>query len=609
MEIINQFITYIYHDYILIAAILILLFLSLLFVLQSKKLKAFLEQRESIIDISSELIDHPIIIFTDAYKVIFINHSMHEYIQTQRGDSIQDILSLPLVTIAGEEQSLTDLLSAYDQKAIDNSLVITDVTIIAKGKKKSVTLRISKSISQNNTAHIGLAIFDMTGKLAMLQRYYLSTSTGLPNQNKAIADIGVMANKALTNHESFAVTLLSIDNFLEIITTIGYKDSLNITQQIAKFLQTTSKKNHFQLYHMTGNNFLLVLPNIQTTQKTVALVNQYTNECEELLHHQESNIHFTISAGISIYPDNDAKTLISRAYEALRLSKQQGLGYTSVATPDRNVITKKQHSVMYGEIKQALEAEQFTVYYQPVYDVVHQSIRGAEALIRWVHPTKGLIPPGQFLPLVEDTGFMKHLSEFVIHKTIKQISTWNTLGFQKIQVAINLSMREFSTEDFQQVLVDALEKYNVPTSQLKIEITENIAMANEQHTLTQFSKLKKLGIEISLDDFGTGYSSFSMLESFPINTLKIDKSFVTDMKENKDHFNIVKAMIAMAHTLQIKVVAEGVEDKKTANLLEEIGCDYLQGYYYAKPIPAFEFQELIRSNKQTSDNADIIIVE
>jgi diguanylate cyclase (GGDEF)-like protein len=586
-----------------------LFFLSILLIQKSRKLKAYLEERERIIDISSKLIDHPIIIVTDEYEVIFINKSMFEYIQTQKGDSIQNILSLPLVTIDKEEKSFIDLLSSYDQKAVNNSLVITDVTIIANGKKKSVTLRVSKSISPNNTSHIGFAIFDMTGKLAMLQRYYLSTSTGLPNHNKAIADIGLMANKALSNHKNFAVALLSIDNFLEIITTIGYKESLNITLHIAKLLQTISTKNQFQLYHMTGNNFLLVLSNIQTTQKCIDLVNQYTNECEDLLHHKESNIHFTISAGISIYPDNDAHTLISSAYEALRLSKQQGLGYTSVATPDRNAITKKQQSVMYAEIKQALEAEQFTVYFQPVYDVEHQSIRGAEALIRWVHPDKGIIPPGQFLPLVEDTGFMKYLSAFVIDKTIKQISTWNTLGFQKIQVAINLSMREFSTEDFQQLLVDALEKYNVPTSQLKVEITENIAMANEQHTLTQFSKLKKLGIEISLDDFGTGYSSFTILESFPIDTLKIDKSFVTDMKANKDHLNIVKAMIAMAHTLQLKVVAEGVEDEKTANLLQEIGCDYLQGYYYAKPIPAFEFQELIRSHKQTSDNADIIIME
>jgi EAL domain-containing protein (putative c-di-GMP-specific phosphodiesterase class I) len=377
---------------------------------------------------------------------------------------------------------------------------------------------------------------------------------------------------------------------------------------IGKYLQKVSHQSNLQLYHMTSNNFLLLIPDIATAEDGRKLVDRYKADCEQLLHNKNTSLQFTISSGISFYPDNHIEHLINSAYHALSLATEQGLGYTVIAAADQ-VKKKEPRRIEYSEIKKALELEQFTLYYQPIYKGSSHTVVSAEALIRWEHPTKGVIPPGQFLPLIEKTGFMKSMSEYVTREAVRQLATWNSLGFRKIQLAINLSIREFEAEDYPRLLSTLLEKNKVDTSQFKVEITENIAMTNEIYSTAQFTELKKLGIGISLDDFGTGYSSFSMLESFPIDTVKIDRGFVTDMAQNKDHYTIVKSMIAMTHALGMKVIAEGIENKVTLTALQELGCDYMQGYYLGKPMPAFEFQELIRSDRQVPEADEIIMLD
>jgi diguanylate cyclase (GGDEF)-like protein len=593
----------------IISIIFFALFLILLFYLYRSyiKISILLERKERLLDVSARLIDHPVIIFSDQNRVVCANRHVQKYIKIKRGDSITEVSLLPFVLIEKEWKNLSELLEIY-KKSTQDILYLTEITIKIGTEEKPVNIHISSSGTDNNTQYIGLAIFDISDQLELSKIHYQNTTTGLPNHNKAIADIGLMANKMLYLNKKFAVVIISIDHFLEIISTIGYSQSLTMVSAIGKYLQKASFQNDLHLYHMTSNNFLLLIPNITTSEESRKIVDTYKEDCEQLLHNKNTGLQFTISAGISLYPDNAIDNLINSAYHALAMATEQGLGYTVVASTDQ-VAKKESLPIEYSEIKNALEQEQFTLYYQPIYTAEKRTVISAEALIRWEHPTKGIIAPGQFLPLVEKTGFMKSLSEYVTREAIRQLATWNKLGFKKIQLAINLSMREFETEDYPKLLSALLEKNRVNTSQLKVEITENIAMANETYSTKQFAKLKKLGIDISLDDFGTGYSSFSMLESFPINTVKIDRSFVSDMLQNKDHYTIVKAMIAMIHTLGIKVIAEGIEDSETATTLEELGCEYMQGYHLGKPMPVFEFQELIRSDRQAFKTDDIIIVE
>ncbi len=589
--------------------VFLLLFIALmLYFYQRNKSHTLLKRKKKLLDISSRLVDHPVIIFSEQCKVICANEHIQKYIKIKRGDSVNDISEFPFVRIKNKWKSLSEILDLY-KKSNQDILYLTEVLIKTdKEEEEPVNIHISSSGREEKKQYIGLAIFDIKDHLELSKIYYQNTTTGLPNHNKAIADIGLMASKMLSKNKKFAVSVISIDQFLEVISTIGYLESLDIVNTIGRYLQKASFANNFHLYHMTSNNFLLILPDIENNETCRNMVNKYKNDCEQLLHNKNSQLQFTISAGISLYPNSTINNLINDAYYALSLSIKQGLGYTTLLTPDKK-IKKKDSPIDYSEIKRALETEEFILYYQPIYRLSDHTIVAAEALIRWNHPTRGILTPFHFLPLVENTGFMKPLSEYISREVIQQLAAWNTLEFKKIQLAINLSMREFETADFPSFLGTLLEKNKVNTSQLKVEITENIAMANEDYSTAQFNKLQKLGIGISLDDFGTGYSSFSMLESFPINTLKIDRSFITDIADNPDHYTIVKAMIAMAHTLGIKVIAEGIEHDSTMSILKELGCDYVQGYYLGKPMPVFEFQELIRSEKQPYTDNDIIILD
>jgi EAL domain-containing protein (putative c-di-GMP-specific phosphodiesterase class I) len=586
---------------LLIAAVVLYFF-------QLHKTSSFSKRKKRLLDVSSRLIDHPVIIFSDSYQVICANDQVQKYIKIRRGDSIKEISSLPFIRIENVWKTLEELIDIY-KKTAKETLYLTEVRIKTNTEEdRPVNIHISGSCVEESIQYIGIAIFDISNQLELSKIHYQNTTTGLPNHNKAIADIGLMANKMLAADKKFAVAIISIDHFLEVISTIGYSQSLTMISTIGKYLQKVSHQSNLQLYHMASNNFLLLIPDIATAEDGRKLVDRYKADCEQLLHNKNTSLQFTISSGISFYPDNHIEHLINSAYHALSLATEQGLGYTVIAAADQ-VKKKEPRRIEYSEIKKALELEQFTLYYQPIYKGSNHTVVSAEALIRWEHPTKGVIPPGQFLPLVEKTGFMKSMGKYVTREAVRQLATWNSLGFRKIQLAINLSIREFEAEDYPRLLSTLLEKNKVDTSQFKVEITENIAMTNEIYSTAQFIELKKLGIGISLDDFGTGYSSFSMLESFPIDTVKIDRSFVTDMAQNKDHYTIVKSMIAMTHALGMKVIAEGIENKVTLTALQELGCDYMQGYYLGKPMPAFEFQELIRSDRQAPEADEIIMLD
>jgi len=584
------------------------LIISLLYLYQKYQTKTLLNHEENILNISSRLIGHPFIVFSDRRQVAFANEQIQKFIKAKQGDSIEEIADLPDFSIEGEKKSLVDLLNMYQEKSAEDILYLSNVGIRSQKEEHSVSLQLHGAGQKKGNTYIGVAIFDAAEDLELSKMHYQNMSTGLPNHNKAMADIGLMAHRYSSSSNRFAVAVISVDNFLEIISIIGYKESLQVVSLIARYLQAVSVKNNLKLYHVSSNNFLLILPNVQSTQESNLLIEKYKADCEALLHSNNTQLHYTISSGISIYPDNGIENLINNAYKALLLAKRQGLGYTMIAQTDQHN-AQTEAPVKYSEIKRALDRGEFALYYQPIYDTDKEAIVSAEALIRWIHPTKGIIPPGLFLPLVEKTGFMKHLGEYVAREAIEQLAIWKKLGFREIQVSINLSLREFETMDYPLILDTLLHNNSINTSQLKVEVTENIAMVNEKYSATQFAKLKKLGIGISLDDFGTGYSSFSMLEAFPIETLKIDRSFIGDMATNKDHHTIAKAMIAMAHSLGIKVIAEGIEDEKTAERLKILKCNNMQGNYFGRPMPVFEFQELIRSDNQVSNFDDIIALE
>ncbi|UUZ97127.1 EAL domain-containing protein [Paenibacillus sp. P25] len=241
------------------------------------------------------------------------------------------------------------------------------------------------------------------------------------------------------------------------------------------------------------------------------------------------------------------------------------------------------------QLRKALERDEFEIYYQPIVDLKNGGVLGMESLIRWKHPEWGLVSPGDFIPLAEETGLIVPIGNWVLRQACIQTKAWQSQGFSPLVVAVNISAIQFHQIHFVQIVMDALEESGLAPDQLCLEITENIAMNNVPYIIETMQKLKRLGVRISIDDFGTGYSSLSYLKRFRVHTLKIDQSFIRDVTSDEDNAAIVTALIAMSHRLKIKSLAEGVETKEQLEFLISQGCDEIQGYVFSKPMPATGF--------------------
>jgi EAL domain-containing protein (putative c-di-GMP-specific phosphodiesterase class I) len=248
---------------------------------------------------------------------------------------------------------------------------------------------------------------------------------------------------------------------------------------------------------------------------------------------------------------------------------------------------------MENKLRQALEQDEFEVWYQPRYAIPNHEIVGAEALLRWHSPELKSVPPSKFIPLAEDIGLIVPLGEWVLRKACEENCLWQTMSCSPLHVSVNLSARQFIQEDLLSTIENVIEDTHMNPERLELELTESLIMPNAEDTIETLRGLKKLGIQISMDDFGTGYSSLSYLKRFPIDTVKIDQSFIRDIHTDADDKALVTAIIAMAHSLKLEVVAEGVETYEQFNFLNQYQCDYVQGYLFGRPMPAIQFRELI----------------
>lgn len=300
----------------------------------------------------------------------------------------------------------------------------------------------------------------------------------------------------------------------------------------------------------------------------------------------------TLSIGVSYYPNDgdDCETLIKHADMAMYAAKKAGRNNYSEyeSCLEHDMLSK---ITMYEEIKNSIQQEQFELYYQPKHSVKDENIVGVEALIRWPHPEKGFISPGEFIPLAEDTDLIIPLGNWVIRKAFRQYREWNTISPIDFHLSINISPKQFIDDNFIPFLLRSVKEFSVSPEKIDLEITESLAIENTELTLEKINQLKKIGFKITMDDFGTGYTSLTYLSKFPLDRIKIDQSFIRDITSNKNHAAIVQSLVSVAKNLDIKVTAEGVETKDQLLYLQEWDCDEIQGYYYSKPIPSNSFVE------------------
>jgi diguanylate cyclase (GGDEF)-like protein/PAS domain S-box-containing protein len=420
--------------------------------------------------------------------------------------------------------------------------------------------------------------------------------TKLPNRVLLQTRIEHALRLTQRNKTQLAILFIDLDRFKVINDTLGHQVGDVLLQQVASRLQGCLRSTD-TIARQGGDEFVVLLEDFGEDENYLAtvarkimdvLVQPFTLLADE--------VFISASIGISVYPQDgqDMNTLLKNADIAMYRAKEQGKNTFQFYASDSNAHSFERLA-MENSLRKALERKEFVLYYQPKVDLASNTIVGAEALVRWKHPDLGMVPPDQFIPLAEETGIIVPLGEWVLREACFQNRAWQDAGLPPISVAVNLSAGQFRDESLRSIIVTALVESALQPAYLELEITESMIMNNPERAVSILQSFRKMGMQASIDDFGTGYSSLGYLKRFPVSTLKVDRSFVRDVPGDLDDEAITKAIIALAHSLNLKVVAEGVETKAQLEFLRQLNCDQVQGYIFGRPVPAQEFARLLKA--------------
>lgn len=420
--------------------------------------------------------------------------------------------------------------------------------------------------------------------------------TDLPNRHLIHERLIFTLGEAKSKKSMVALLLLDLDRFKVINDTMGHDVGDRLLILVGKRIsETLSIQN--TLGRMGGDEFCVIMPELSHTQDAGHMARCLLGLFSKPFIIEEMEYFVGVSIGIGVFPldGDDVKTLVKNTDAAMYHAKEQGRNNFQFYHDALNTDAMA-HMLMEGNLRNALEKDEFLMYYQPQMDLKTGALIGAEALIRWIHPVQGMVSPGEFIPLAEETGLIIPIGSWALETACKQSQTWWQAGFLPIQVAVNLSGIQFKQPDFTDLVIGVLEKTQLDSQWLELELTESIAMGDLEGTQSKLNVLSNAGIKLAIDDFGTGFSSLSYLKRFPIDTLKIDQSFVRNCTENSEDAAIIRTFIGLAHSLGMKVVAEGVETKEQLKFLHDQNCNEIQGYYYGRPVPAKDFAEFMKKH-------------
>ncbi len=426
-----------------------------------------------------------------------------------------------------------------------------------------------------------------------LQRMALQDGlTKLPNRLLLEDRMGQAIANAQRSRSLCAVLFVDLDRFKAVNDTLGHFVGDELLKGVADRLQAAVRSAD-TVSRLGGDEFVVLLQGVsQDDAARVAgkIVESLAQPFRILAH----EMVVTPSIGISMFPHHgqNARTLIVNADAAMYNAKRSGRNNFQFFSDDTATCLPERME-MENDLRHALVRGEFELHYQPSVNVVSNETVGMEALLRWHHPQKGLIMPGDFIPLAEETGLIIPIGAWVLQEACRQTKAWHDKGLPKVRVAVNISAIQFHQKNLLECVAQALKKSGLAPQYLEVEITESVVMQKASEAIVTLEQLARMGVHISIDDFGTGYSSLSYLKRFPLHTLKIDRSFVRDLSESADDAAIVSAIIAMAHSLRLKVVAEGVETRDQLRLLHALGSDEYQGYYRSKPVAAAEFERVL----------------
>jgi len=426
---------------------------------------------------------------------------------------------------------------------------------------------------------------------------YHDQLTGLPNRSLLRDRMQQALAQARRQNRQMALLFLDLDRFKDVNDTLGHDAGDELLRMVARQLDSCVRQSD-TVARLGGDEFVILLTSVKNAHDPVVVAEKILQLLTRPFVLNGKEVFTSTSIGIAMYPDDgaDADTLLKHADMAMYEAKEHGRGHFQFfsekmhqAAFDRNLLERK--------LRVALEEGQFQLYYQPQWDMRGRRLIGVEALVRWFHPEDGPISPARFIPVAEDTGLIRPLGEWVLRTACAQLRAWQDAGHRPIRVGVNISGRQFRQPDLVEMIDRILAETGLDPRQLELELTETYLMEDAAATSRTLEYLKVRGLELAIDDFGTGYSSLNYLKHFPIDRIKIDQSFVREVVSNADDAAIVEAIIAMANSLELDVIAEGVETARQLRFLKDRGCSEMQGYFFARPMPADEMGAYLREHR------------
>jgi diguanylate cyclase (GGDEF)-like protein/PAS domain S-box-containing protein len=439
----------------------------------------------------------------------------------------------------------------------------------------------------------GLQRIDSEGRLAHLAQF--DQLTGLPNRTLLADRFSQMIVQAGRRGSPLAVLFVDLDEFKLVNDTLGHAGGDALLQEVAARLQSTVRAGD-TVARISGDEFAIVLADLTRTEDAALVSQKIIERLSSAMEVHGKEVFVTASVGIAAFPADgaDAEALLRAADAAMYRAKQAGRNAFQFFTPEINQRSRAR-AQMAVELRRALEREEFALVYQPKYRLSDRQVSGAEALLRWKHPERGTVSPAEFIPVLEETGLIVQVGEWVIRRACADLKAWQAAGINLGAVSVNLSARQFRQSDLHERIKSIVSSAGVDPALIELEITESQLMTDPDHAIRVMRALRDAGMRIAIDDFGTGYSSLSYLTRFPVAALKIDRSFVKDMWNDKGDANIVRTIVEMAHSLGFTVIAEGVETEQQAAFLRALRCEQAQGYLFARPMPADELRVRLSS--------------